>query len=50
MASTAPSPQAVNADAFVADRVAVWARFCRMFTVGAITVAAIVILLALFLG
>ena len=50
MASPAPSPQAASADAFVADRFAVWTRFCRMFLFGAIAVAAIVILLALFLG
>jgi hypothetical protein len=52
MASTpAANPQAaMNADAFVADRVRIWGTFQRFAMTAAGVVALIVILLAVFLG
>lgn len=43
------SPAALSPDAFIADRMQMWASFCRFVTFNAAVVALVLILMALFL-
>lgn len=47
-ADTAPAVPAIT-DAFVADRLAFWGRFTKFVTYGAIAIAVLLVLMAIFL-